>query len=247
MQSFAWRVEAVCHKAWPALREVRLGDWMLRTAPGISRRSNSLNPMSGRATDIDAALAAAAPLFAEEGLPTLVRVLTLLDPAVDARLAALGFTGEGETTALYGDLPTSPTGGDDIIRLSRPDDAWFGGMHALQTHSETQAVAYRRVVQAIAVPAAFLRLTVDGEDAALAFGVMHDRLLCCESVIIAPPFRGRGYARRMMQALCAWATAEGAEGVCLQVVSDNDPALALYRGLGLTTELYRYHYRRAAD
>jgi len=248
MQDFAWRVEATCHKAWPALREVRLGDWMLRTAPGISRRSNSLNPMHGRAADIDATLAAARPHFAAEGLPTLVRVLTLLDPSVDARLEERGFTAEGETTTLYGELDASAApAGRDIVRLSRPDDAWFQGMHALQAHSDAQAAAYRRVVHAIAVPAAFLRLTVDGEDAALAFGAVHDRLLCCESVITDTPFRGRGYARRTMQTLIAWAAGEGAAGVCLQVVSDNHPAFALYRGLGLTTELYRYHYRRAAN
>jgi GNAT superfamily N-acetyltransferase len=248
MQCFAWRVEAACHKAWPALREVRLGDWMLRTAPGISRRSNALNPMNSRAADVDATLAAARPLFAEEVLPPLVRVLTLLDPSVDARLEEHGFTAEGETTTLCGDLivPDLFAGGD-IARLSRPDDAWFRAMHALQAHSASQASAYRRVVQAIAVPATFLRLTTAGEDAALAFGTVHDGLLCCESVITAAPFRGRGYARRMMEALFTWAAAKGATGVCLQVVSDNDPALALYRSLGLTTELYRYHYRRAVD
>ncbi|MBB1094187.1 hypothetical protein [Rhodopseudomonas pseudopalustris] len=33
---------------------------------------------------------------------------------------------------------------------------------------------------------------------------------------------------------------------CLQVVSDNTAGRALYASLGLTTELYRYHYRRAS-
>ena len=72
-------------------------------------------------------------------------------------------------------------------------------------------------------------------------------LMCCESIVTAPSFRGQGYARRLMQALCAWAASEGTQGVCLQVVAGNAPAFALYRGLGIATELYRYHYRRAPD
>jgi len=119
-------------------------------------------------------------------------------------------------------------------------------MSGLQGHGPETAAVYRRIAESVAVPAAFLRLMRDGDVAAMAFGAVHDRMMCCESVITAPAYRGQGHARRLMQALLAWAAAQGAEGVCLQVVSDNHPALALYRGLGVTTELYRYHYRRAA-
>ena len=48
-----------------------------------------------------------------------------------------------------------------------------------------------------------------------------------------------------MAAMFDWASARGAKGVCLQVEATNGPALALYRGLGLATERFRYHYRRA--
>ena len=33
------------------------------------------------------------------------------------------------------------------------------------------------------------------------------------------------------------------KGACLQVVSDNAPAIRLYESLGFVHELYRYHYR----
>ena len=50
----------------------------------------------------------------------------------------------------------------------------------------------------------------------------------------------------MLFALAAWGRDRGATGVCLQVAADNAPAIPLYRSMGLASELYRYHYRRAS-
>jgi ribosomal protein S18 acetylase RimI-like enzyme len=119
-------------------------------------------------------------------------------------------------------------------------------MANLQGQTPEQAAIYRGVVGSIVLPAGFAGLREDGEWAALAYGAVHDGLLCCESVIAHPQKRGRGLARRMMKALFAWAGIHGARDVCLQVAGDNGPGLALYRSLGLGRELYRYHYRREA-
>src|SRR5437763_4235780 len=102
--------------------------------------------------------------------------------------------------------------------------------------------AYRRIVRAVAVPAVLAALRIDGRIAALAYGAVTDRLLCYESVVTDPRRRRQGLARRIVAALAAWASEQGAEGACLQVVADNTPALALYEAFGLTTELYTYRY-----
>ncbi|MEK6439292.1 GNAT family N-acetyltransferase [Pseudonocardia sp. T1-2H] len=57
-----------------------------------------------------------------------------------------------------------------------------------------------------------------------------------------PPGAGRGAARSILASLAGWATARGADGIYLQVESDNDPALRLYDNTGFT-EVCGYHYR----
>jgi GNAT superfamily N-acetyltransferase len=79
--------------------------------------------------------------------------------------------------------------------------------------------------------------------AALAFGAIHDGVICYESVVTDPRRLRRGYARRVIGSLAAWAADRGATGACLEVEAANAPALALYAGLGFR-ELYSYHYRR---
>lgn len=247
-RSLDWRIEEACHNAWPAVRQIWHGDWLLRFAPGVSRRANSANPLCAEAGDVDGLIAEGAGLFRSQGVPLLVRVLTLLDPAVERRLDRLGFTAEGESLVLYGDIGAAARRRDAAVDiLPAPTPEWLAAMSAIRDHSPEQSAIYRRIVESIAVPAAFLGLRAEGQLAALAFGVLHDGLLCCESVITGAEHRGRGYSRRLMAAMFDWAEAQGAKGVCLQVEAANVPAVALYRGLGLATERFRYHYRRAPE
>jgi ribosomal protein S18 acetylase RimI-like enzyme len=241
----AWRVEETCLNAWPALRQVLLNDWVLRFSEGLTRRANSVNPLRGPRETGDGMIAACEALYQRRGLPTIFRLPSIIDPDLDERLDELGYGREGESCVRYGDLTALEAASDPAVQLlSRPTREWFAAMAALQKHTTEQRRTYRRIVGAIAIPAAFAALAIDGEFVALAFGAIHDRLLCYESVITDPRRQRRGYARRVVAGLAAWAKDQGAEGACLEVEVHNAAALALYDGVGLKTELHRYHYRR---
>lgn len=62
------------------------------------------------------------------------------------------------------------------------------------------------------------------------------------NITVAPEHRRQGWARVMMQALAAWATADGADCLWLEVRAHNEPALALYRGFGFVTMGLRKGY-----
>jgi N-acetylglutamate synthase len=243
-----WRVEETCLNAWPALLQVLLDGWVLRFSEGLTRRANSANPLRGpRATD-NGLIAACEALYQRRQLPTIFRLPSIIDRDLDERLEARGYRHEGESCVRYGDLGAVEAASDPDVRLlPRPSREWFAAMAALQNYGAEQRRTYRRIVGAIAIPAAFAALAVDGEFVALAYGAIHDRLLCYESVITSPRRQRRGYGRRVIASLAAWATEQGAEGACLDVEAANTPALALYDAVGLKTELYRYHYRRASE
>jgi len=241
----AWQAEEACHNAWPALHQVWCGDWVLRVSGGFGRRVNSANPLNAGAGAVDETLSACRAVYGGQGQPVIFRVPTILDPAVDARLDALGFTAEGETITLHADMDAVESAPDTAVEiLSYPSDDWLAAMQALQGRDGDAHAFFMRVVRSLMVPSGFAGLRVDGAFVALSFGALHGGLLCVESVITDEAQRGKGYARRMLNGLVAWAAATGARGVCLQVEAPNAPAIRLYQGLGLTTELYRYHYRR---
>jgi ribosomal protein S18 acetylase RimI-like enzyme len=241
-RALQWRVEEACLNAWPTLREVLLDGWVLRFSEGLTRRANSANPL-GPVSEVD--LRACETLYRRLGLPTIIRVLSLIDPSVDDLLAKAGYTGEGESCVLYGPIEDIEAARDpDVGLLDEPTPEWFGAMAVLQNHSSDQAATYRRIVGQLAIPAAFAALSDEGGIVALAYGALHNGLLCYESVITDRLRRRQGWGRRIIKALAAWARDQGAVGVCLEVEAHNAAARALYDAIGLKTELYRYHYRR---
>jgi GNAT superfamily N-acetyltransferase len=237
-----WRVEETCLNAWPALREVLLDGWVLRFSGGLTRRANSANPLRP-VSQVD--LWACEALYRRSGLPTIFRVLSLTDPVIDDRLAQAGYTGEGESLVLYGPIEDVEAARDPDVRLlDQPTEEWFAAMAALQNHSSEQAAVYRSIVGQLAIPAVFAMLSDAGGAVAVAYGALHNGLLCYESVITDRRRRRQGSGRRTIKALTAWASDQGAVGACLEVEAHNAPARALYDAVGLNKELYRYHYRR---
>jgi len=243
--NLAWRVEETCLNAWPALRQVLLDGWVLRFSEGLTRRANSVNPLRGSRETGGDLIAACEALYQKRNLPTIFRLPSIIDRDLDERLEALGYGREGESCVRYGDLEAVEAARDpDVQLLSRASREWLAAMAALQDHGAEQRRTYRRIVGAIAIPAAFAALAIDGQFVALAYGAIHHRLLCYESVITDPRRQRRAYARRVIASLAAWGKDQGAEGACLEVEAHNASALALYDVVGLKTELYRYHYRR---
>jgi ribosomal protein S18 acetylase RimI-like enzyme len=246
-----WRVERLCHLAWPSLKEEIHGDWVFRFSGNLSRRGNSANPQRATGGDIGGMLAAAEAAFPREGLATLVRIPTLLSPEIERQVAARGYSPEGETLTLLCPLPAQPGAtmpmrrDPDVAIAARPDAAWLARIAEMKSLSDKDRATYRAIVAALEIPAVFMALRHDQEIVAMGFVALHDKLCVIESLVTDSAHRGRGHGRRLLGAMLAWAIGEGAEGACLQVAADNAPAIRLYRGMGFLSELYRYRYWRA--
>ncbi|MEO3428288.1 GNAT family N-acetyltransferase [Pelagibius sp. CAU 1746] len=244
----SWRAEEACMAAWPAPRELLLEGWLLRAAGGGHRRPNSVNPIRCGARDPGAILPAAEAVYGALGQAPLFRVLSFVE-GMDAVLAAKGYDAEAETLTLYGQIDSLGLARDSGTELAIvPGAEWLQARAALSGIGGAESQIYEAMLGSILLPRAFAATRdegrADGEIAALAYGVVCNGLGVIESVVTDEAKRQRGYARQTVGRLLQWARDEGASGVCLQVVADNAPALGLYRALGFTTELHRYHYRR---
>lgn len=248
--ALAARVEEVCLNAWPALQEIHYDGWLIRLADGQTRRTNSVNILAEGKLPDEAKVAYCEDVYRRHGLPSHFRILSTAGEDMDRLLERLGYDAQDETTTLFVDFarhaPIPPRAAVELTP-NTPTAEWLAerGRISGQTRSETAEV--EKILQHLALPAVFAAVRDDdGVVRSVAKGAVHDGIVCLNLVGTDAAHRRRGYSRICLEAILSWAGQCGARGACLQVVSANAPAIALYQGLGFVQELYRYHYRRRA-
>ena len=240
-----WRAEEACLNAWPAVRTVMLGGWLLRLSDGPTRRTDSVNPRRGSPPDPTPIFQEATALFAERGRSVLFRIPSMASEA-DKALTQLGFSPpEAETCTLFAPALTGVhEGAVDVVLSEAPSDDWQAARAHLTEADAVASRAYARMLGLIVGPRCFAATHQDGRVAAIAYGVVSRGLLVIDSVATDPALRRSGLGRKTVGALLQWGASQGVSQACLQVVAANAPARALYQSLGFSRELYRYHYRR---
>lgn len=245
----AWAAEEAAINGFPPARQVVFDGWMLRFSGGGRRTANSVTPLREASDDVGALMATAEALYRAESQPVIFRLPSFLTPSVDRAFAARGYTEEGASSVIEGPLDhivaASPGGAEAVQLTPRPTGDWLDAMSQLQGHSAEYRPLYRRTVGLVTLPASFAVLAVDGTPVALAYAIIHRGLLCYESVVTHAQHRRKGYSRRVLAALADWGKRNGVTMATLQVEAHNTPGRTLYHAIGMTTELHRYHYRRA--
>lgn len=238
-----WRVEAACLNAWPAPRQIVTDGWLFRCAGGATRRVNAANPLHEGADASDALIDRAEAFYRAQNRPTIFRIPAMAS-AIDGRLAARGYGVDAPTRTLYGEAAALAIGTAPEVRIeAMPSRTWLAARDRLNGTTWQAGEATRAIIGAIALPGAYVSLAHRGRIAALAYGVVQDGLLVLEAVITDARFRRRGLGTACVCALLDWGRGQGAQAAALQVIADNEAALALYARMGFTRDLYGYHYR----
>ena len=243
------QVEETCMNAWPALKEIFYDGWLIRFANGQTRRTNSVNVIGRSVRALGEKITYCEDIYRAHGQPSFFRVLSTGPRDLDLALADRGYAIEDETCTLYmnfGRRPP-PVPENDIaldVHERRPSQEWLEAHRRLSRRSPQDAQALHAVLDNLAIPAVFGEARdADGEITSVAFGAVHERMMCLQWVVTEPGQRRQGYSRATLAALLKRGQEMGATGACLQVVAANLPAIRLYESLGFTCELYRYHYR----
>lgn len=202
---------------WPDADTEPLGEWVLRCDPApvgrAFKRSGSALAIGDPGTDLDDAAARVVAWYAARDRDPLAQVET--GSEVDAHLTAAGWT-EVAGGASYFQLGSVARALRAASRRTAPPDADQLVLHEDGQRASVELVRDGRVV-------AGGRAAYDGD------------WLGVHALGMEPSLRRRGLASAITAELLDWGAAHGATTVWLHVEVDNDPALALYEGLGLRT------------
>ncbi len=240
------RIEDAGLNASAPAQQRLIDGWLLRFSPGKARRARCVNAVAAGRLPVADKLALCESVYAEFGLPMLVRVTPFSQPeGLDQSLADAGLRAIGETSVMALldlssiDAPALPRDAT-LHRVGHEAFAQTVGQLRGSPLAQRQAHAQRLVQAPVPFSAQVLRRA--GEIAVCAQIAIEGELAGVYDVYTAPSHRDRGLARMLCLHLLVQARTQGARAAYLQVECDNAPARSLYRRLGFA-DAYGYRYR----
>jgi len=230
-----------CAGMFRTAEEEHVGDWVLRFTGGTNGRPNSILPTGDPGLPLDEVLAHAEVFYARHDRTPVAQVI--VGSTVQEELDARGWVrlrpdeadsevllaGVAQLSRALSDVATAQVRYESAISYD-----WLVGNTAAQEN-------YDAVAASLALDdAAFASIDEDGAQVARARTNIVDDWALFADLTVALTHRRRGLGRTMMAAMTDWAAERGASVMALQVVGDNEPAQALYAGLGF----HRHHAYR---
>lgn len=242
-------LEHLAFNAWPALRVVVQGNWLLRFADGYTKRANSVNALGAeRGTssgELERRIAAAEAVYRRQGIASVFKLSPLMDPGLDAVLAARGYTHLDETLMMVADL----TQGPGVVAMPKGvevalvrGEAWSRTYSDFNNVPDTRQSIHDRMLDSLVPVGGFALASEAGAPVAAGLGVLEGEHVGLFDIVADPAQRRAGHGRRVVEGIMAWGRTLGATRAYLMVVAANAPAIALYERLGYR-EAYRSHYR----
>lgn len=233
--------------AWPALENQADQGWIWRFADGYTKRANSAQCMDpSDEVDAEKRLALFQQWAEARAMTPTFRVTPLASEKVLTALNRLDWQPFEQSTVMAMPVGAAFTPKHRFKLFDATDADWYDIQARLSGYSAGTTIALRDMLGRITSPATGILVYDDvGDVAASALTNNNEGIGVYLNVVVRPEARGQGYGRSIMQAALNWSRAAGAYWAAIQVVSDNVPAVNLYRSLGFD-EIYRYHYRRPA-
>ncbi len=238
-------LEEIGHRAWRARENVPLHGWILRADDGVTRRANSVLPLEFDGTSLDSAINEAIEFYTARDLPVYYQMTEASQPPeLDSRLETRGFEKELIVHVQTADVTSVESVGVDneVVVTDEPSRDWLD-CYAQATGYTSQSINVRlKIMSRVRDHRGYALSKVDGIPAAVGFGVVTEEWVGLFGIATRRELRRRGAAEAVSKAIVQWGETEGARRAYLQVETDNEPAINLYRKMGFET-VYTYWYR----
>ncbi|HEX2620180.1 MAG TPA: GNAT family N-acetyltransferase [Phototrophicaceae bacterium] len=248
-------IEEYSFRAWAALETEIYDGWVLRFANGYTGRSNSINPIYSSTLDLETKLAYCINWYASRGVTHRFRLNDAMQPPeLDRYLEEKGYTiyGSSSVMIMTADLNAvnlvqpvtgvKPVAGVTVQLEPERSDTWLTNFCRLHPTHAPHLDAMKAIMDRMPPTKYFTSVIADGEVVAMGLGIQDGAYIGLFDVITREDQRGKGYATQLVNGIVSHAIQNGVQTAYLQVMSENDPALKVYRRVGFHP-IYNYWYR----
>jgi len=231
--------------ALPALQTVFYDGWVLRFADGHTRRSNSINPIYSSYLDLDEKIEKCERIYRAKGLQVVFKLTDAAIPEnLESRLVERGYLpGVSSPVSIQlldlEDVGQSPA--LDVVRTEVWSEQWQAEFMRLNKVNERHYATLKNMLSSIVPRCCYFSMMRSGSMVASGLAVLEDEYVGLFDIVADSNLRRQGLGKAITVDMLSWGKENGARRSYLQVVHDNEPAVALYAGMGFR-EVYRYWY-----
>ena len=237
-------IEDLSLNAWPSHQMQMYDGWILRFSYFYTHRTNCIERVGASLIPLDEKLDYAEQVYRRWQTPCIYKISPITDPSLEKILTGRGYHVEHATDVMTLNLENFKAPVSDIITLENHISyTWLQGLFDLK---RTANIIHRRIVPSMydAIPKDVVAASIMTDDRVIAtgLGILDRDYIGIYAIHVAEEHRRQHLASRLVSTLLAEGKRQGARKAYLQVVSDNEPAKALYKGLGFR-KMYDYHFR----
>lgn len=239
-------IEELSVNALPSLQTVVSDGWLIRFSDGYAKRANSVIPLYPSSTEDRLHMDACAAIYSSRNQDTVFKLTSgEVHASLDLTLQNNGYIKEATThimTCPLSSVSLRLPNAYEIRMVTTFDEQWFQGYMAMHPLSEKDTAILRTMMQSIVPKTYFVGIYKNDVMVAAGLGVAERGYVGIYHVYVQSGCRREGLGLCIMQALHAAAFKDGFHSAYLQVVADNQGAVALYQGMGYQ-QIYDYWYR----
>jgi GNAT superfamily N-acetyltransferase len=243
-------VQEIANNSWRAKDFYWLNGWLLRFNEGVTGRANSVLPSYYWGTDLIRDIKLVENAYEQHNLPARWQMHEGHAPIeLYNTLESRGYRQDPLVEVMGTDLLRfdgsiqKKASSFQVTSTAMRTKEWSRAFIDLTTHRDRQELEKMcEIMDQITVPhKRFLVAHKEDQQAGVVFGVVDRRFLGIMDLVVAPQYRRKGLATKLITDTVDWAYQHSATSLYLQVVAENHAAIALYQKMGLL-RWFNYFY-----
>lgn len=238
-------IEELSLNALPCLQQIIDDGWILRFADGYTKRANSITPLYPSSQDLVTKIKRCEKIYRNFDLRPIFRLTdTAKSQALDRTLEELGYQKQDRVSVQVRAIDNTGIENNRLFPTlaSEISEEWLDHyVHAANLpleHWNTLST----MLEIIPSSTCYAWLKDRPSFCSCGLGILERNYLGLFFMVTALKQRGKGYAGQLIAALLDWGKYNGATQAYVQVETNNQSAINLYRKLGFV-EVYQYFYR----
>jgi GNAT superfamily N-acetyltransferase len=236
--------EELSNNAWPALHTMQYDGWILRFANGVTKRSNSVNLLYPSTLDPGRKIAYCERIYESQQIPPCFKITPVAQPAgIDQLLADRGYAIHSYISFQTMDIGEFPALSEANVKIEHElTPGWMDDFIRMNGFDPLRKKPYLGIMHQMNLPKCLISIHQGRHAIGVGLGVVEGRYLGLFDIVVDETHRNMGLGSLIVGHILRWGRKQGADLAYLQVLSDNSPALNLYKKRGFR-ESYRYWYR----